>query len=557
MLRATRALLATRNPLDAELGVSEMLGSWWGRRMPGMDIEHRLAEGLIARAAGAGTPAGLALLAGIRVLGISERHRELAETGVQELTSRDVRRPAWADSLGRVQPVAAYVSGSGFADTDDIICVFRYTDGERDDEAERPAAADTAGSGHGDRGAAAPAGGATEHALIAVVDHNSGGILRDAWVTTKVDRLLAHCRSAAEGGDPMATFTPLRPDRARRLLEDALRRTDLALEGAGERPSAAGPDSPGLIGASLAAHHALLRARVRALPRRPESARAPLRPVWRRDRRATLAARFLASDAAAELSDSYAASRCVDHIIAYGCDVDGGRPMRVSPRKVEAFLLTWLPRRLILLPEEQEAMPHVLAAWIRWAGPRTGLPEVAVGATLDALWEATSAFTTSYLDLAASFGLRQEVIRRLLPDGDLSALPRRMFAFPLLTSDLLEESAAEFDPGTPEGRRALLRLDHFGEYDAPVTHRGKHSAQGAPGPAPDARADGPGAEEELAAHERLAERLWRGDPPALWSAAERLLDRGHSRPEVLRILLDTVAAAEAGGDEPEKRLEGL
>ncbi|MFC3999144.1 hypothetical protein ACFOVU_24715 [Nocardiopsis sediminis] len=539
MLRATRALLATRNPLDAELGVSEMLGSWWGRRMPGMDIEQRLAEGLIARAAGAGTPAGLALLAGIRILGISERQRALAETGVHELTERGVRRPAWADSLGRVHPVAAYVSGSGFADTDDIICVFRYTGGEDDGE----------GEGEEDEDG-------TEHALIAVVDHNSGGILRDAWVTTKVDRLLEHCRSAAAGGDPMATFTPLRPARARGLLEDALRRTDLALDGAGERPSAAGPDSPGLISGSLAAHHALLRARVRALPR--PSTRAPLRPVWRRDRRATLAARFLASDAAAELSDSYAASRCVDHIIAYGCDVDGGRPMRVSPRKVEAFLLTWLPRRLILLPEEQEAMPHVLAAWIRWAGPRTGLPEVAVGATLDALWEATSAFTTSYLDLAASFGLRQEVIRRLLPDGDLSALPRRMFAFPLLTSDLLEESAAEFDPGTPEGRRALLRLDHFGEYDAPVTHRGKHSAQqDAPDADPDARADDPAAEEELAAHERLAERLWHGDPPALWSAAERLLDRGHSRPEVLRILLDTVAAAESGGDEPEKRLEGL
>jgi hypothetical protein len=531
MLRAARALLATRDPLDAELGVSEMLGSWWGRRMPGIDVERRLGDGLIDRAAASGSAAGLALLAGIAVLGTSQRQRDLAAKAADGLGSAGVGRPAWADALGRARPVAAYVSGNRFADTDDVICVFRYD------------------------GVPAGAPGGT-HAVIAVVDHNSGGVLRDAWVTTKVERLLEHCRGEAGGGDPMATFTSLRPERARALLEEALLRTDRATAGAADGRAAHHPAPAGLTGPSFAAHHALLRARVRALPRAAaqRGGRAPTRPLWRRDRRATLAARFLASEAAAGLSDSFAASRCVDHIIGYGCDVDGGRPLRVSPRKVEAFLLTWLPRRVVLLPEEQEAMPHVLAAWVRWAGPRHGLPEVAVGATLDALWEATSAFSTSYLDLAASFGLRQEVVRRLLPDGDLSALPRRMFAFPLLTSDLLEESAAEFDPATREGRRALLRLDHFGEYDAPVTHRGKHSAGG--GPAPAARADGPGAEEQLAAHERLAERLWNGEPAALWPAAERLLDRGHTRPEVLRTLMRVAGAAE-DGDDLTARLDAL
>src|SRR5262252_10809241 len=35
MLRASRELLAVRSPLDAELMVSELLGTWWGEREPG------------------------------------------------------------------------------------------------------------------------------------------------------------------------------------------------------------------------------------------------------------------------------------------------------------------------------------------------------------------------------------------------------------------------------------------------------------------------------------------------------------------------------------------
>lgn len=520
MLRVARALLAMRDPLDAELVVSRMLGAWWGQRIPGMsgaDLERHLTEGLIAHAAASGTPAGLALLSGIASLGASAHRRELAEQGVLALADRgDLRRPAWAEAVGRVRPLGAYLSGDRFGDADEVICTFRYDSDPGGPE--RPG-----------------------HALIAVIDHNCGGVLRDAWVTTKVDRLLEHCRAEAEE-NPMAVFHTLAPARARTLLERALAGTDLVVSGApGERPARlTAAREADLVGGSLGAHHALLRSRVRALP---AEARPTAEPVWRRDARATLAARFLASDEAAELSDSYAASRCVDHVIGYGCDVDAGRPMRVSPRKVETFLLTWLPRRVVLLPEESEAMPHVLGAWIRWAGPRAGLPEPAVGAALDALWESFEAFARTYRDPAEALGLGRREIRRLLPDGDLAALPRRMFAFPLLAGDLLDRAEGEFDPTTPEGRRALLRLDHFGEIDVPEGPPGRHAVDGGRsgrvGRASSAQAD-------LDAHERLAVRLWHGDPPELWAAAQRLLDKGKSRPEVLLTLLDALAD---GGDE--------
>ncbi|WP_184583852.1 hypothetical protein [Lipingzhangella halophila] len=538
MLRAARALLAMRHPLDVELGVSEMLGSWWGQRVPGVDVDRLLSEGLVAHATKAGTSAGLAVLTAVSVLGPSPRQRDLANEAAQTLSAEDVAPPMWAESVGTARPVTAYVSGSRFGDIDNIICTFRY---------DLDPGADTGEAGH---------------ALIAVIDHNAGGVLRDAWVTTKADRLLEHCRREA-ADTAMATFAELTPARARTLLENGFNRTHQVLNShAGNRPvRVTGAGDEHFSGGSLAAHHALALARVRALP--PETAPTS-EPVWPRDRRAMLAARFLASEESAELSDSYAASRCVDHIIAYGCDVDAGRPLRVSPRKVESFLLTWLPRRVVLLPEEQQAMPHVLAAWIRWAGPRFELPKTAVDATLDALWEATADFTSTYLDPAASYGLRREAIRRLLPDDDLSALARRMFAFPLLASDLVAESASEFDPATRTGRRALLRLDHFGEYDTSGWPRGKHSADNGNGtgadeaPNTDTRTvdGGPGAsEEELAAHERLAERLWNGEPPALWEAAQRLLDRGHSRREVLSTLLTVLDDADDEDDLVERLTE--
>ena len=54
MLRAARELLALRSPLDAELMVSEMLGTWWGQRAPrgsahgGADLRTTASAAVIA-----------------------------------------------------------------------------------------------------------------------------------------------------------------------------------------------------------------------------------------------------------------------------------------------------------------------------------------------------------------------------------------------------------------------------------------------------------------------------------------------------------------------------
>ena len=232
-----------------------------------------------------------------------------------------------------------------------------------------------------------------------------------------------------------------------------------------------------------------------------------------------LVAEFLASDEAEDLSDREAASRCADHIVEYGCDRDFGRPLRMSPAKAETFLLDWLPRKVMLTPAEQHAMPHVLAAWVRWAGHREGREADAIGATLDAVFDSMGTFTRVYHD-PASFGLEPRLVARLLPDSDLEALPRRVFAFGVLQGSYLGTDLGTLDPASPRDRRILLAADH----DEPTLR----------GTTDDSHID---------RHLALADRLWRGDPPELWDAAQRLLDIGEDRHSVLHTLMDTIRAA--------------
>ena len=61
-----------RSPLDAELMVSELLGTWWGQRGGGRraaTVEQLVGEGLVDYAGEQRSPAALALLSGIACLG--------------------------------------------------------------------------------------------------------------------------------------------------------------------------------------------------------------------------------------------------------------------------------------------------------------------------------------------------------------------------------------------------------------------------------------------------------------------------------------------------------
>jgi len=544
MLRAARELLAVRSPLDAELMVSELLGTWWSQeparsgqpeiRRRRADVEELVGEGLVAYAAEQGTPAALALLSGIACLG-TPRQAAKAERAALTLMERGVARPAWAARAGAVEAAECYINSDAYGDRDEVICVFSYA-------------------------------GQEEHALVVIVDYNAGGMIRDGWVTSQVGKLLAYCRdscrrnggtadpetagsghdtagaepegddvrSAADGYSAQtsrqpgvrpgrAVFGQVPPPHARRLLESAL----AVAEAAANPP----------VSKSFPSYHAFIRARIRTLPpAQPRSAGgrqaqwtggvpagvigpgAARRPTWHKDRRAMLAAEFLASDEAEVLSDLEAASRCTDHIVDYGCDRDFGRPLRVSPAKVETFLLDWLPRKVMLTPAEQHAMPHVLVAWARWAGARSGLEIAAISKTLDTVLDSMETFSQVYRD-PASFGLEPALVARLLPDRDLEALPRRAFAFGVLEGTYQGTDLSILNPAKAEDRLTLLAADHGDSAAVPASA------------------------EHLSLHAALAERLWQGDPPELWDAAQRLLDSGLARHDVVHALMDAIAGA--------------
>jgi hypothetical protein len=507
MLRAARELLAVRSPLDAELLVSEMLGTWWGpsvrrARRGQAGMEELVGEGLVSYAAAQATPAALALLSGIACLGTPAQAAK-AERAALELIERGVARPRWADHLGAVTAGEAYLNSDAYGDRDEVVCLYSYA-------------------------------GEEPHALVAVVDYNACGMLLDGWVTVQVGKLLEHCHQAQATGSAGA-FGAIDPAQARRMLARAMRATDESA------------DPP--ISESFSSYHAFIRARIRALPPRtqpgknyPErwpgeagdraglgapgstTGRASRRP-WSAERRAVLVAEFLASDEAEDLSDRKSASHCADHIVAYGCDRDFGRPMRMSPVKASTFLLDWLPRKVMLSAAEQEAIPHVLAAWTRWTGRRRELGKQAIAETLDAVYDSTEKFAAAYRD-PTTFGLDAALLARLLPDSDLEALPRRAFAFPLLSGWYGGVDLGTLDPADPADRRILLAADHD---DAPASasgSSGRHAGRA-----------------HVDAHLALADRLWRGDPAELWEAAQRLLDLGEDRHAVLHSLMETIRRA--------------
>jgi hypothetical protein len=473
LLRAARELLAVRSPLDAELMVSELLGTWWGQRGGGRraaTVEQLVGEGLVDYAGKQHSPAALALLSGIACLG-TPRQAAKAERAALDLIEAGVPCPGWAEHLGAVTAAESYVNPDDLGDKDEVICVFSYA-------------------------------GEESHALVTVVDYNSDGMIRDGWVTSRVDKLLDHCREASSqrGAEGKYAFRQVDAGQARHMLETALTQTDAATDPA--------------VSESFASYHAFIRARIRALPPQAGhslSGTGPRRQAWSKDRRAMLAAEFLASDEAEDLSDRGAASHCADRIIDYGCDRDFGRPLRMSPTKVETFLIKWLPRKVMLSFAEQDAMPHVLAAWVRWAGRRRGLAEAAITESLEAVFNSIGTFAQAYRD-PAEFGLDYALVRRLLPDSDLEALPRRAFAFPVLEGWHSGTDLSILDPSDPRDRRALLAADH---------------ATPAPG----------GVGRHIERHVVLADRLWRGDPPELWEAAQRLLDAGQDRHLVLHALM--------------------
>ena len=101
LLQAARELLAVRSPLDAELMVSELLGTWWPQRhhtAGGAGVERVVGEGLVEYAAARPSPAALALLSGVACLG-TPRQAIAPHQAAIEMNHSGENAPTRADHL--------------------------------------------------------------------------------------------------------------------------------------------------------------------------------------------------------------------------------------------------------------------------------------------------------------------------------------------------------------------------------------------------------------------------------------------------------------------------
>jgi Domain of unknown function (DUF1841) len=491
LFRGAEELTKVDDPLDAELVASDLVGIWWDQRANGEDVEQLLGEGLIDYATKRADAQALALLRALQVLGTS-RQRLKAATAAEELAARGVREPVWAERIGDVSAGECWVFRDVYGDQESLFCTFAYAD--------RP------------------------HGISVLVDHNLGGIAKDVYCTLEVDEVIAQSRQGA-AQDPMTVFENLPPQRARAILEDAFAATDVTL------------DPP--VGEDFESIRALALSRIRALPA-PDDAEE--QSDYDDEARAAIAAEFLASAAARDLLDREAAEVCASFIVDFGCDYDGGRPLRVSPAKTEQFLLGWLPEHVRLSPAERDAVPAVITAWVRWAAAKQGLPPEAVTEVVRAAEADAKEFPAVYEDPDSA-----SPVLGFLDDVDLTdheaanaLLKRRLFAMPYVGGRLGDEEFDRLNPADPDERRLLVEMEHP-EY---------HEALQDPGF--DGDIDGISPTLHIAAHEIVANQLWDDEPPGVWEAAQRLTQLGHDRHEVLHMLasvaMGQIHAALANGE---------
>jgi Plasmid pRiA4b ORF-3-like protein/Domain of unknown function (DUF1841) len=474
-----RPLAGTRDPLEVEMFTSGLLGTLTGPDAVGHEPDADLLTGFVDYCRRSGTPQTVAALHALRAVATTDEVREAAGAAM-----RTLNRPAppWAESIGDVEVVECWRMGDVYGDQIDVMCVFGY--------------------------------GEARHAVMTLVDFNHlGGWVKDVFPIDVPAEVLVEMRKAVAESGGIATISPIDPAEVRPLLEKAFRATEMTWDAD--------------VSEAFAEFRALALARTRALPNTaPDIAEPDEVTGYERER---IVDEFLASDEAAALRPPDAARYCARLIVDYGCDHDESQPLRVSPAKIEIFMLGWLPRKVLLDSVDRTAMPAVVSAWTRWAAARADLPAAAVTEVVDTSQRVGEHFDEAYDDPAnASPGrLMLQGIGTLDSVDDVQeVLERRHFAMPYFGTRIGDEDYSRLDPNDPDERRLLIEGEHP-EYHAALTD-----------PSFDGEIRGVNPRLHIAMHEIVANQLWDDDPPEAWAAAQRLVAQGHDRHDVLHALAD-------------------
>lgn len=485
MLAIGDNIAATSDPLEAEVLASTLGGLWYGGALIDADAEQVFGGGLLEAAARRRTPASFALTAAVGAVtdaGLGIR----AATVAQAMVTAGAPAPPWLDEIGAPALTRCFQSSERSGDATSIVALFAYD-------------------------------GRPEHALMVLIDHNLGGIAKDAWVTPTGTEVVERYEKVADEG---LSFASVRPAVARALVEQAFARTDRVL-----------PYEPP-ISDELRSHRALALARMRLLP---DAENLPEPEPLDGHRMDVLLREFEQSPEARAVGDAAPVDRIATQIADFGNRVDRGQPLRVSAVKAELLLTDWLPRYGDLHEAEAPTAVRVLEAWYRWSARRTHLPDAIRDDALKAVRQYGGALAE---------GLRSGVSAQIEDLVDLDEryldvwsrtdlLQRRAFAVPQVETG----PDAWIDRGNERDRSMLIEQAHPQHADALHDHSGEVD----------------GERMHIVMHEIIASQLWINDPPRVWQTAQRLMLGYDDLHEIHHMLAGAMAESLHGtlvSDEP-------
>jgi hypothetical protein len=312
--------------LDAECWASELISMWRGRQLIDGDAEEVFLPALIRALERKGSPKSLVTLRALSAVG-SESHARKAHAAADRLAGRGVSEPPWAGRLGHAEPVTAELMyEQAFDDGVSVFVEFAPPDGER-------------------------------HTLGIYIDHNLGGLVKDAFLAGPLDEVRGTLSSVAHDGVGLA-LRKLDPAEARARIEAALYMLDHTY------------DPP--VDDDVGALRGLIDGRVRQLPDGFELPEAYEElSVEERER---LLAEFLTSPEGRRWRGDEGAEDVVETAIWFGADYNHGGPLRWSVVVVEIFMTSWLPRKVTRESAFFERVTEVLPDWVRYAGRVRGVP---------------------------------------------------------------------------------------------------------------------------------------------------------------------------------------
>jgi hypothetical protein len=474
---AFRELEQITDPLQAELYVSELLGTWWGQFLVDADPEVLVGERLVAHVAKQRRAGALGLLRLLAILG-TDVQRAQAAAGADALAAAGVSAPAWVAALHTERVTEAWAYGDVYGDQTSVLLVV-----------ER---------------------GGAQHGVVVLVDHTLDGIAKDAFVTDEPHAVPAEIRGFA---DPTIEVRQLPTAAAAGLLVPAFAATDAA------------PAPP--VDEDFRVFRALALARVRLLPAALPAV-APAVPDAATQE--AIVQKFLSSADARGLPP--AADRCAALLVAFGCHVDPARPLRVGPALIDRFLDETVNGEPEPPDDVFDALPATVRAWASWAGRRAELPPEAA----DELRESVDDMLAHLEEPADAEMIGADVVDRYLAGIDLDevspeALPdiiqRRTFAMPYTGTRIGNGEFAHLDPSDLDDRCMLIEGEHP-EYHAALSDTHPETVDGV-NPRP-----------HITLHEVVANQLWDDDPPEAWQAATRLLAEGMDRHDVLHAIAEVL-----------------